>query len=142
MNGFFNSNFLALSRRLICLVLVFSALLVPRLLDLGRFATPDEHLWLDRSANFYTALTHRDFASTYQKEHPGVTVMWAGTLGFLVSYPEYRGSGLGQVDSPQLDYYLRKVVEIPPLSILVWGRFFIALFYLPYRWRICMPGGC
>jgi hypothetical protein len=128
---------------LICLVLVFSALLVPRLLDLGRFATPDEHLWLDRSANFYTALTHRDFASTYQKEHPGVTVMWAGTLGFLVSYPEYRGSGLGQVDSPQLDYYLRKVVEIPPLSILVWGRFFIALFislslalaYL-YAWRL------
>jgi hypothetical protein len=102
-------------------VVLFIALatLLPRAVGLDRFATPDEHLWLYRSANFYYALGQRDFASTYQKEHPGVTTMWAGMAGFLTRFPGYRGSGLGQIDSPQLDYYLRKIALVPPLEILV-----------------------
>jgi hypothetical protein len=110
-------------------VVLFIALatLLPRAVGLDRFATPDEHLWLYRSANFYYALGQRDFASTYQKEHPGVTTMWAGMAGFLTRFPGYRGSGLGQIDSPQLDYYLRKIAQVPPLEILVASRYFIVL---------------
>ena len=82
---------------LISLILVILAIFIPRALELDRFITPDEHLWLSRSANFYYALGQRDFAATNQIYHPGVTTMWIGTAGILFSYPEYRGSGIGQM---------------------------------------------
>ncbi|MGD9093484.1 MAG: hypothetical protein PVF74_11610, partial [Anaerolineales bacterium] len=108
-------------------ILITLAILLPRAVALDRFATPDEHLWVYRSANFYYALGQRDFASTFQKEHPGVTTMWAGMAGFLTRFPEYRGSGLGQIVSPELDYYLREIAQVPPLEILVASRYFMVL---------------
>jgi hypothetical protein len=58
-------------------------LLVPRLADLDALVTPDEPLWIARSANFYEALKSGDFAATYQYVHPGVTVMWLGAFGYV-----------------------------------------------------------
>jgi len=73
-------------------LIVFLAIWIPRSLELNRFATPDEHLWLARSAGFASALKHRDFGSTFQIYHPGVTVMWTGALSFLSRIPEYMGT--------------------------------------------------
>lgn len=112
---------------LLALVVIILVSFLPRALNLAAFITPDEHFWLTRSANFYYALAQRDFASTYQKEHPGVTTMWAGTAGFLTRYPGYRGSGLGQATSPQLHYYLESLAGIPPLDILATSRAFMIL---------------
>ncbi len=64
---------------ILLLVLIVIAIWLPRGLALDRFVTIDETKWLDRSANFYLALAKGDFADTYQKEHPGVTIMWAET---------------------------------------------------------------
>jgi hypothetical protein len=112
----------------VVITLILLAIVLPRIMALDRFVTPDENNWLFRSANFYFALGQRDFASTYQKEHPGVTTMWAGVAGFLVRYPEYRASGMGQLIRPlKLDRYLRKVAQIQPLEILVASRYFIVL---------------
>jgi hypothetical protein len=94
---------------------------------LDRFVTPDENLWLSRSANFYFALGQRDFAATYQKEHPGVTVMWAGTAAFLARFPGYRGSGLGQVESDQFHYYIYRVKETTPLALLTTARLILLI---------------
>jgi hypothetical protein len=47
------------------------AMILPRTLDLTRYTTIDEGLWLYRSANFYYALGQREFEYTYQSEHPG-----------------------------------------------------------------------
>lgn len=115
-----NYKFLTLS-------LVILTIWLPRALSLDRFVVSDEPLWLYRSANFYFALTHHDLASTYQKEHPGVTIMWAGTAGFLARYPGYRGTGLGQVESQQFDYYMDHFAKVSPLDVLAAGRFFIVL---------------
>ena len=71
------------------LALLFLAAWLPRTLALEQFVTIDERKWLARSANFYQAISHADFAATFQREHPGVTVMWAGTLGFLAYFPTY-----------------------------------------------------
>ena len=68
---------------------VIASLLLPRALCLDSGVTIDEPAWLMRSANFYQALAVRDFANTFQKEHPGVLVTWAGTAGFLWRFPEY-----------------------------------------------------
>lgn len=65
-------------------VLVSFLALIPRLLHLNAFLTADEFLWLERSRNFILALQHRNWAATFQTGHPGVTTMWAGSLGMKV----------------------------------------------------------
>jgi len=106
---------------------VLLAIFLPRAIKLDQFVTPDEHLWLTRSANFYFALGQRDFASTYQKEHPGVTIMWVGTLGFLARFPGYRGSGVGQLAAREFNYYIDNVAHVPPLDLLVTARSILVL---------------
>lgn len=113
--------------KLLGVTLILLVILVPRILALDQFVTPDEPSWLSRSANFYYALGQGDYASTYQKEHPGVTTMWAGVAGFLTRFPGYRSSELGQLSSSELDDYLRKNARVPPLDILQASRFFIVL---------------
>ena len=112
---------------MLILGVVLLAILLPRVIKLDQFVTPDEHHWLSRSANFYFALGQRDFASTYQKEHPGVTIMWSGTLGFLLRFPEYRGTGLGQLTAPEFNYYIDYVAPVPPLDLLVAARTIVVL---------------
>ena len=111
----------------IALAVVIIAIFLPRILALGHFVSPDENLWLYRSANFYYALGQRDLAATYQKEHPGVTVMWAGTAAFLIRYPGYRGSGLGQVETDQFHYYMNNFSEVTPLEILITARLILLI---------------
>src|SRR3972149_6777991 len=111
----------------LALVLIVLAIWLPRGLALDQFVTPDEPLWLNRSANFYYALGQRDFASTYQREHPGVTTMWAGTLGFLSRFPEYRGTGLGQIEPAQFHYHMKNLAKVPPIELLAAGRTFMVL---------------
>lgn len=71
------------------IALILIALWLPRGLGLDRYATADENAWLTRSANFYRALAQADWAATFQRHHPGVTLTWAGTVGFLTTYPGY-----------------------------------------------------
>ena len=89
-----NKNLLAF----VGLVIVILAMAIPRLPSLDHFVTADEAKWLTRSANYFTALAQRDIIHTYQKEHPGVTVMWVGTAGFLWRFPGYVTEGPGQHD--------------------------------------------
>jgi hypothetical protein len=107
---------------------VILALWLPRGLGLDQFVTPDEPLWLTRSANFYYALANGDLASTYQKEHPGVTVMWAGTASFLLRYPEYRDSQRGQLTNDEFNEYMgRKARPVTPLQLLATARTILVL---------------
>ena len=108
------------------LVLVLLATLIPRVIALDGFATADEHLWVRRSANFYCAISHGDWAGTFQRQHPGVTTTWAGTLSFLVVAPGY-ASGCQQVDNEEYEQVLRGQ-GIDPLALLRVGRLFMVLF--------------
>jgi hypothetical protein len=99
---------------------------LPRLARLDQFVTTDEPLWLTRSANFYYALGQRDFAATFQREHPGVTVMWAGTAGFLWQFPTYRGTGIGQIE-PAKHEKVFQALNKDPLDLMVAGRVFVVL---------------
>ena len=77
--------------------------LAARLPALGKFLTPDEFLWVDRSRNFLAGLLNPSFvcesllqhtgpgqaeglACTLRTGHPGVTTMWTGSLGILLRY--------------------------------------------------------
>ena len=85
--------------------------------------TPDEPIWLARSANFYEALSTRDWPSTYQYAHPGVPVMWAGAIGYFLEardYPERVGTQITQRQN-----YIASVLKSQgrdPLDILVATR--------------------
>lgn len=109
-------------RTILTLVLVLAALALPRGSNLDHFVTPDESKWLTRSANFFLSLAKRDFNNTYQKEHPGVTVMWAGTLGFLARYPSYVTQGPGQQDRPQRFKRYLDNHGVKALDLLAAGR--------------------
>src|SRR5512133_1179757 len=97
------------------------AIAIPRLLSLNSFVTTDERLWLERSGRFYYALAHHNFAETFQKSHPGVTVMWAGLVGYMRVFPQYRAGVEGQ-DRPVQVNSLKKQAFDLPLRILVAGR--------------------
>lgn len=64
-------------------VFILCISLVPRLISLNTFLTPDEFLWLERSRDFLLALQKHNWAATFQTGHPGITTMWAGSLGML-----------------------------------------------------------
>lgn len=113
---------------LITLFLFFAAW-IPRVVALGAFVTVDERKWLARSANFYYALSHGDLVHTFQREHPGVTVMWAGMLGFvqkLANYPSLAPGYFGW-DREEIEAWLHANTQVTPLSLLEAGRWWIVL---------------
>ncbi len=114
-------------RTLLILGLLFLAAWLPRALALDEFVTPDERKWLARSANFYLALSEADFDATYQTEHPGVTVMWLGALGWRSKYPEYVTQTPGQIADVQLEEWLAENGRFSPLQLLVALRRWVVL---------------
>ncbi len=116
-------------RSTLAVLLLFLAAWLPRVLALDVFVTVDERKWLARSANFYQAITHGDLAATFQREHPGVTVMWAGTLGFLTEYPQYAAEAPGQMgwDLEHLEAWLEATGGPDALEMLAAGRWWVAL---------------
>lgn len=107
--------------------IVLLAIWLPRAVALDRVVTPDEHIWLARSANFYYALAHAQPGGTLQFVHPGVTVMWAGAAAFLLDYPSYFRDAAGPVHQWS-DSSIRNVLVAhgrTPMEMLVAARFSI-----------------
>jgi hypothetical protein len=128
---------------------LFLAAWLPRMAGLDGFVTIDERKWLARSANFYAALSEADWHNTFQREHPGVTIMWAGTLAFLQHYPTYPQEAPGQFtwEREHFEAWLTTHTDYTPLELLAAGRQIIALFislaialsYLPLRRLVGQP---
>lgn len=130
-------------RTAVILLLLFFTAWIPRMLDLDAFVTIDERKWLARSANFLYAVSHADWANTFQREHPGVTVMWAGTLGLLNVLPDYPAIAPGPFtwEKEVIEPWLKENTDVTPLEALTAGRrwiafgvaLFLALGFLPLR---------
>jgi hypothetical protein len=59
--------------------------LLPRVLGLADFATTDEvYHWIARTERFADAVAGQRWAETNQTGHPGVTLMWLGSLGLAL----------------------------------------------------------
>lgn len=70
--------------------------LVPRLYRLGNFLTTDEHRWMGRARLFLLSLAEFNPSGTLLAGHPGVTTMWAGTMGYVGAYIVNGGDGIRQ----------------------------------------------
>ena len=106
-------------------VVILTAIWLPRAVALDRVVTPDEHIWLARSANFYYALAHMDPGGTLQFVHPGVTVMWVGAMAYAVDYFDYFRDAPGQLHQWSVSP-LRAVLTAhghTPIELLVATRF-------------------
>ena len=107
-------------------VILIIAVGLPRLFERDRFITIDEPIWVRRSASFYSDLAQGDFANTFKKEHPGVTVMWAGSAGILslqLFAPDADEIGL----SPGGDTITVQNQLYRLLDVLAAARFFMVL---------------
>ena len=92
----------AWSPALIALLLGAAALL-PRVLGLADFVTTDEaYHWIARTERFADAIADRRWAATIQTGHPGVTLMWLGSLGLALE----RAAGPGWAGAPPLVAHL------------------------------------
>ncbi len=111
----------------LALLVLCVATWVPRDRGLYLYVTTDENLWLTRSAQFYYAILHQDYAATYQKEHPGVTIMWAGAAAFAQLAPRFRDRPVMQLNAEQFANYLSLVDDTSFLNILVAGRSILVL---------------
>jgi len=129
----FHYNRPAISSRLLLETVVtfglILAILIPRLLDLKSFVTTDERLWLERSGRFYWALAHHDFAATFQKSHPGVTVMWAGLVGYRAVFPNYYQEGKNKPISLYRIEQIERESNLP-LRLLIAGRMTMVVIHL------------
>ena len=70
-------------------VLLFTALLAPRLVGITKFTTGDEPAWLIFSHNYLHAFSKGQFERTSYEYHPAVTTMWIITAGILSYFPGY-----------------------------------------------------
>lgn len=62
---------------IIIVLVIFTAALIPRILNADLFINPDAaDFWFERTENFYQGLKDFNFAKTFQTGHPGVTLMW------------------------------------------------------------------
>ena len=112
---------------------VFLLALASRLPALGKFLTPDEFLWVDRSRNFLAGLlnaayvckspvNHTGFeqavglACTLRTGHPGVTTMWTGSLGIAL---RYLAEG---VQAPLFDFVVSLQTNPLDRGLIVWER--------------------
>ncbi|MGB0383685.1 MAG: ArnT family glycosyltransferase [Ardenticatenaceae bacterium] len=114
-------------RVFIALFLLAILILLPRVLSLDNFVNPDEPDWLLYSANFYYALTQGDLENTFQREHPGVTITWAGVAAYWWRYPAYAQEVQGYLTgNEQIGPFLRTHGH-EPLDVLVTARFLVVL---------------
>ena len=112
---------------LLLLVGVFLTIAIPRWLVVSQTATEDETKWVARAANFSVALSNGELAHTFQSEHPGVTTMWAGTLGLKTLFPNYAVQQPGQLEPYKVDLFLLSH-GYTPLQALAAGRRLMVLF--------------
>ncbi len=109
---------------------LLTAFLLTRFLALDRFATIDESKWMLRSANFYQALRHGDLINTFQSEHPGVTIMWAGTAGFVQEFRRYALLAGAQMPGPTKFQRFIQQQDQSIVDILAAGRFWLLMAIL------------
>lgn len=112
--------------QLLLAAMLFVVFLIPRIPGLDKFVTPDEPTWEKRSANFFTARLQKDYASTNQTGHPGVTTMWLGEITYRLKFPTYSAHARANTG----DTWLFKIIEKYgplPIELLAASRMLVVL---------------
>lgn len=107
-------------------LLLVGTFLAFRLPGLGRGVTIDEVYWLNKSAIFAQALQAGEWTATGPSEHPGVTTLWAGWLGYRLQVGDFERLNLDAIT----DFHLRHALRqhgYNPVQVIAAGRLSIVL---------------
>jgi len=78
------AGFIKKYRHEITLLLVYFSFHLP---GLGKYyVQPTAQLWVQRGIHFYEMFRHGNFAETYTKYHPGVTLTWITGISYKIYY--------------------------------------------------------
>lgn len=70
---------------------IFLVALIPRIISLGAFVTPDERRWMSRSVDLLRALGTGDLSLAYHEGNPaGIITKWLGMIGITIRYALHR----------------------------------------------------
>ncbi|MEA2020160.1 MAG: hypothetical protein U9M98_00315 [Patescibacteria group bacterium] len=111
-------------------IFLFSVFLRLPKLGTGIF-NADAFRWKARSYNFCSGLFGLDFAQTVQSSHPGVTLMWIGTVGIKV-YNAFNSLFRGSLPSGDQQVFELHFVQ-KFFVVLVFAALFSFAFYLLRR---------
>jgi hypothetical protein len=117
-------------------IFITAVALGPRLFGLDIFLTADEpKSWFGRSIQFLDAVARGDWTATFDSPAPGVTTMWAGSIGLLLEYARQGFPGdlphfLARVPFDPLDPAILPLIRLPVVLLAVlaaaltylWGR--------------------
>lgn len=65
--------------KILILLLIATAVIFPRILDLDAFETADEKRWVSNTVGFVSNLAHGEWGHLMQQPHPGITTQWLGS---------------------------------------------------------------
>lgn len=89
--------------------ILFLAAMLARLGSIGRYVTPDELAWVQRSADMRQAILTADWTNTIQAGHPGVITTWLGAIGVQFTL-WFNPSTAADLD------FIHRLAWIPPIS--------------------------
>ncbi len=103
-------------------ILLLLLLIIPSwVIQIDRVINVDEPRWVIRGANYYYALTHKDFENTLYEYHPGVTNMWIVATAMHFYFPQYRALDQSYFDplKPKFEEFMRKHNKEPIVLVRI-----------------------
>lgn len=96
------------------LLAIFIIALLPRMLNLDAFISPDEPRWRENTLGFREGLKTGDFSALYQQPHPGITTMWLAS-------PVITSESWAIIRTPQAIFISVLVTLAAYLMMRLWG---------------------
>jgi hypothetical protein len=113
---------------------LFVLALAPRLIGIEQHLTADDQDWVRRVSRFSVAVQRGELRATYQSSHPGLPVLWLGSLAF----GSERSARLAELasDLPRLEKapeYLEALFDARRALSLVSAALTVVLAFLTWR---------
>jgi len=140
-----NKSTKVMTRFVFIVVFLLLLFLLPRVFSLGNdISNSDALRWHRRAGNFLSALKEENFEQTYQRYHPGVTVMWVGATSELAlsEYQQIKGEEVGTLENTGFFPRLHGLSKL--FLVLVLAFTFVLQLYLIrelFGWKTAVAFG-
>lgn len=96
----------------------------------GDIVNTDAERWHRRSENFLEALKQNDFKQTYQRYHPGVTLMWFNSIVKYVSFKYQLTYTSNPLTLENADYFINIHAISKAFNIVMYSFLFLIQLFL------------
>lgn len=96
--------------------------------------------WKVRSYDFSSGIFGLDFAQTLQKYHPGVTLMWIGTVGIKISNVYTEAANFSELQKLFILHSIQKFLVVLVLAISISFIFYVLKTLFGNRYAVLASG--